>query len=97
MQGGDTRIRVRWELGRPEQVISLCRESEGFIVVLKRGNARGGSGPWRNVHLFMRGEPLGREFDYGLHIFSWGQRLGQQAKQQPSWASLPMTPPRNCL
>ena len=28
----------------------------------------------------MRGEPLEREFDYGVHIFSWGQRLGQKGQ-----------------
>ena len=46
----------------------------------------------------MRGDPLEREFDYGVleyhlpddwqtcrpaNISSWGQRLGQKAKQQP--------------
>ena len=64
MKGDDTRIRVIQELGRPEQVV-LCRESEGLIVVMKRGNARGAKGPQRNVYLLMRGDPLERTFYYG--------------------------------
>jgi len=52
-----------WETRRG--VMRGGRESEGFIVVLKRGNARGAKGPQRNMYLLMRGDPLGREFHYG--------------------------------
>ena len=52
-----------WETRR--SVMRYGRESEGFIVVLKRGNARGAKGPQRNMYLLMRGDPLEQMLAYG--------------------------------
>jgi len=52
-----------WETRRG--VMRYGRESEGFIVVMKRGNARGAKGPQRNVYLSMREAPLECELFYG--------------------------------